>query len=183
MPITETPSFGRVVGDIAFGGAFYFYADGRPFDLAIRPDNAPALIRFGAEVKAAANAAFPVVHPEIPELNHIYGTIIDGVPRSPGATQANCCIFADRQLDRSPTGSGTAGRAALLHAKGRLRQGEALVNESIVGSVMTARVLRETQVGAYPAVVPLVSGRAAIYGHATWTIDRDDPLRHGFLLR
>ncbi|TNC06703.1 hypothetical protein FF100_34005 [Methylobacterium terricola] len=179
----ETPSFGRVTGDIAFGGAFYFYTDGRPFDLAIRPDNAEALIRFGAEVKAAANAAFPVVHPEIPELNHIYGTIIDGAPRASTATQANCCIFADRQLDRSPTGSGTAGRAALLYAKGLLPLGATLVNESIVGSVMTARVLRETRLGGLPAVIPEVSGRASIYGQATWMVDRDDPLRHGFLLR
>ena len=78
----ETPSFGKVTGDIAFGGAFYFYTDGRPFGLAIRRENAEALIRFGAEVKIAANQAFPVVHPEIPELNHIYGTIIDGDPET-----------------------------------------------------------------------------------------------------
>ena len=88
--IVETPSFGSVTGDIAFGGAFYFYTDGRPFGLAIRPDNAEALIRFGAEVKAAANAAYPVEHPEIPELNHIYETIIDGDPRSIRARSSLC---------------------------------------------------------------------------------------------
>ena len=179
----ETPGFGRVVGDIAFGGAFYFYVDGRAFGLEIRPDNAAALIRFGAEATAAANAAFPVVHPEIPELNHIYGTIIDGPARDPGATQANVCIFADRQLDRSPTGSGTAGRAALLFATGRLAQGETLVNESILGTVMTARVLRTTRLPGVDAVVPEVSGRAFVHGTASWMIDREDPLRHGFLLR
>ena len=179
----ETPTFGRVTGDIAFGGAFYFYTDGRPFGLAIRPDNAEALVRFGAEVKAAANVAYPVEHPEIPELNHIYGTIIDGDPLDVEATQANCCIFADRQLDRSPTGSGTAGRAALLHAKGRLALNQMLINESIVGSIMTAKVLRETRIGGIDAVVPEVSGSAHICGQATWMIDRDDPLRHGFLLR
>jgi trans-L-3-hydroxyproline dehydratase len=74
----ETDSFGRVTGDIAFGGAFYFYVDGRPHGLAIRSHDAERLIRFGAEVKAAANIAFPVVHPDIPELNHIYGTIAPG---------------------------------------------------------------------------------------------------------
>ncbi|KRE07987.1 hypothetical protein ASE63_21890 [Bosea sp. Root381] len=179
----DTPSFGRVTGDIAFGGAFYFYTDGRPFGLSIRPDNAEALIRFGAEVKTAANAKFPVVHPEIPELNHIYGTIIDGEPTDPRSTQANCCIFADRQLDRSPTGSGTAGRAALLFAKGRLAADGVLVNESIVGSVMTARVLRATKLGELDAIIPEVSGSASVYGQASWIIDRDDPLRHGFLLR
>jgi trans-L-3-hydroxyproline dehydratase len=179
----ETPSFGTVKGDIAFGGAFYFYTDGRPFGLSIRPENAQALIRFGAEVKAAANAKYPVVHPDIPELNHIYGTIVDGDPVDPKSTQANCCIFADRQLDRSPTGSGTAGRTAQLHARGLLPAGGLLINESIVGSVMTARVLHETRLGTLDAIIPEVSGNAFVYGQATWMIDRDDPLRHGFLLR
>jgi proline racemase len=179
----ETPSFGRVVGDIAFGGAFYFYTDGRPHDLAIRSENAEALIRFGAEVKAAANAAYSVLHPEIPELNHIYGTIIDGDPQDPTSTQANCCIFADRQLDRSPTGSGTAGRAALLYAKGKIGLNDTLINESVLGTIMTARVLRSIKFGGLDAVVPEVSGSAYVSGQATWMIDRHDPLRHGFLVR
>jgi proline racemase len=110
----ETPTYGTVTGDIAFGGAFYFYTDGAPHGLAIRESSVDALKQFGAEVKIAANRAFPLVHPEIPEINHIYGTIIHGAPRFPGSTQANCCIFADREVDRSPTGSGTAGRVAQL---------------------------------------------------------------------
>lgn len=77
----DTPSFGSVTGDIAYGGAFYFYVDGAPFDLPVREAAVERLIRFGAEVKAAANAKYPVVHPEIPEINHIYGTIIANAPR------------------------------------------------------------------------------------------------------
>jgi proline racemase len=181
--VVDTPSFGRVTGDIAFGGAFYFYVDGRRHGLAIRTDNAEELIRFGAEVKSAANAVYSVVHPDIPELNHIYGTIIDGDPQNSSSTQANVCIFADRQLDRSPTGSGTAGRVALLYAKGQIQRNESLVNESLIGTVMRARVLSETRLGPFPAVIPEVSGSAHIYGQATWMLDRHDPLRHGFLVR
>jgi proline racemase len=179
----ETPSYGRVTGDIAFGGAFYFYTDGRPHGLAIRAGSAEALIRFGAEVKAAANAAYPVMHPEIPELNHIYGTIIHGDPHDPKSTQANACIFADRQLDRSPTGSGTAGRVALLHAKGLMGSKDVLINESVIGTIMTGRVQQIVKLGPYDAVVPEVSGSAHICGEATWMLDRHDPLRHGFLVR
>jgi trans-L-3-hydroxyproline dehydratase len=179
----ETDSFGRVTGDIAFGGAFYFYVDGRPHGLAIRSHDAERLIRFGAEVKAAANIAFPVVHPDIPELNHIYGTIIDGEPAHPASRQANCCIFADRQVDRSPTGSGTAGRAALLFAKGQLKTGESFVNESLIGTRMTGLVLREARLGRFEAVIPEVSGSAHLVGKASWMLDADDPLRHGFLVR
>lgn len=179
----DTPSFGRVRGDIAFGGAFYFYTPGEPHQLQIREHEAERLIRFGAEVKAAANRAFPVVHPLIPEINHIYGTIVDNAPRHAGSTQANCCIFADREVDRSPTGSGTAGRAAQLHARGLLTADDTLVNESIIGTRMQARILRETRVGDIDAVIPEISGQAHLCGFANWVIDPHDPLTHGFLVR
>jgi trans-L-3-hydroxyproline dehydratase len=179
----DTPSFGKVTGDIAFGGAFYFYADGAPFDLPVRESAVERLIAFGAEVKAAANAAFKVVHPEIPELNHIYGTIIANSPRHAGSTQANCCVFADREVDRSPTGSGTAGRVAQLYLRGRLGRDETLVNESVIGTVFKGRVLRETKLGEFDAVIPEVEGNAYICGFANWIIDERDPLTYGFLVR
>lgn len=179
----ETPSFGRVVGDIAYGGAFYFYTPGAPHGLSIIEADVERLVRFGAEVKAAANAQHPVVHPDIPEINHIYGTIIDGPPRNPDSTQSNCCVFADRQVDRSPTGSGIAGRVAQLHARGGLATGATLVNDSIIGSTFSGRVIGETHVGEHAAVIPEISGQAWLCGFATWTIDPRDPQRHGFLVR
>ncbi len=179
----DTPSFGRVRGDIAFGGAFYFYADGRPYGLEIAAANAEALIRFGHEVKTAANLAYRVVHEEIPELNHIYGTIIDGAPRDPGSLQSNCCIFADRQVDRSPTGSGTAGRTAILAARGVIQDGETWVNESLIGTKMSARVLRRLTFHGRPAVIPEVSGSAHFLGTANWMIDPSDEIGRGFLVR
>jgi proline racemase len=179
----ETPSFGSVTGDIAFGGAFYFYTDGAPFDLPIRESAIDKLIQFGAEVKAAANAAVKVEHPEIPELNHIYGTIIANQPRHAGSTQANCCVFADREVDRSPTGSGTAGRVAQLYLRGLLRKDETLINESVIGTVFKGRVLSETKLGAFDAVIPEVEGNAYICGFANWIIDDRDPLTYGFLVR
>ena len=179
----ETPSFGTVTGDIAYGGAFYFYVDGAPFDLPVRESAVETLIQFGAEVKQAANQAFPLAHPEIPEINHIYGTIIANAPRHPGSTQANCCVFADREVDRSPTGSGTGGRVAQLYLRGQLGKDDTLVNESIVGTVFKGRVLRETTVAGIPAVVPEIEGSAYVCGFATWIIDERDPLTYGFLVR
>lgn len=178
-----TPSYGEVTGDVAYGGAFYFYTSGKPHGLTIRESSIEELKKFGAEVKIAANQAFPVAHPEIPEINHIYGTIIDGDPRHATSTQANCCIFADREVDRSPTGSGTAGRTAQLYLRGQLTRDDVLVNESVIGSVFSARVIEETEVNGIPAVIPEVSGTAYIYGHCTWTIDERDPLTYGFLVR
>ncbi|CAN7431461.1 proline racemase family protein [Caballeronia sp. LjRoot34] len=179
----ETPSFGSVTGDIAFGGAFYFYTDGAPFDLPIRESAIDKLIQFGAEVKVAANAAVKVEHPEIPELNHIYGTIIANQARHAGSTQANCCVFADREVDRSPTGSGTAGRVAQLYLRGLLGKDETLINESVIGTIFKGRVLSETKLGPFDAVIPEVEGNAYICGFANWIIDDRDPLTYGFLVR
>lgn len=181
--VVDTPSFGAVRGDIAFGGAFYFYTPGAPHGLAIVESEVERLIRFGAEVKTAANAAYPVQHPDIPEINHIYGLIVDGPPRHAGSTQSNCCIFADREVDRSPTGSGTAGRIAQLHARGEFGAGDTLVNESIIGSIFSGRVVGSARVGPHEAVVPEISGEAHLCGFAQWMLDPADPLVHGFLVR
>ena len=177
-----TPTFGPVTGDIAYGGAFYLYVDGGAFGLDIREPAAARLRDFGMEVKDAAKAAFSVVHPEIAEISGVYGTIVSGAPRHPSSTQANACVFADRELDRSPTGSGTAGRIAQLHARGRFDPGEVLVNESIIGSVFRGRILQETEVAGRPAVIPEIQGDAFICGFGNWLIDERDPLGYGFQL-
>jgi trans-L-3-hydroxyproline dehydratase len=178
----DTPSFGPVTGDIAYGGAYYFYTDGSPFGLAIDERSADRLKDFGMEVKDAVNAGYDIVHPELPEISELYGTIISGTPRHPGSTQANACIYADRELDRSPTGSGTAGRTAQLYLQGSLGRDEVLINESIIGSIFEGRVLTETRVGGHEAVVPEIRGNAFICGFANWVLDDRDPLTLGFSL-
>ncbi|AQW55986.1 trans-3-hydroxy-L-proline dehydratase [Streptomyces violaceusniger] len=176
----DTPSFGTVTGDIAYGGAFYFYTDGFPFGFEVREPEADRLKDFGMEVKNAANEKYAVVHPEHPDISGVYGTIISGPARSSGSTQANACIYADRELDRSPTGSGTAGRTAQLYLQNKLTQDETFVNESIIGSLFESRVLSETRVGDHEAVIPEIRGNAFVLGFANWTLDDRDPLNLGF---
>jgi proline racemase len=176
----ETPSFGKVTGDIAYGGAFYFYTDGEPHGLAIRESDADRLKDFGMEVKDTVNANFTVVHPEQPEIRGLYGTIIAGQPRHNGSTQANACVYADRELDRSPTGSGTAGRVAQLFLQDKLPDDGVLINESFIGSVFEGRVLSQTRVGDHAAVVPEIRGSAFVTGFADWIMDDRDPLTSGF---
>jgi proline racemase len=179
----ETPSFGEVIVDIAFGGAFYAYLDGAQVGLEVVPDNYRSLILLGDEVKKRVMQATEIQHPLVPELNQLYGTIIDGPPRQEGSTQANVCVFADREVDRSPTGTGTAGRVAQLYARGRLKQDEVLVNESIIGTTFTGRVVGYTKVGEFDAVIPEVGGEAAIVGFNQWVVDPEDPVGDGFFLR
>ena len=178
-----TPSFGEVTVDIAFGGAFYAYLDGAQAGLEVRPERYGELIQLGDEVKRAVMAKTDVQHPLIPELNTLYGTIVDGSPQREGSTQANVCVFADREVDRSPTGTGTAGRVAQLYARGKFSKDDVLVNESIIGTVFAGRVLEEVTVGEFTAVIPEVSGRAFITGFNQWVVDPDDPVAEGFFLR
>ncbi len=179
----HTPSFGPVTVDIAFGGAFYAYLDGAQVGLAVGPENYRLLTVLGDEVKKAVSAEATIQHPLVPELRALYGTIIAGPPQNRDSTQANVCIFADREVDRSPTGTGTAGRVAQLYARGQLKENEVLVNESIIGTIFTGRVVGHTKVGAFDAVIPEVSGSAAITGFNQWVIDPDDPVGAGFFLR
>lgn len=182
LPVT-TPSFGSVTVDIAFGGAFYAYLDGAQVGLEITPDNYRTLINLGDEVKKAVAAEVDIQHPLQPELDRLYGTIIDGKPQRETSSQANVCIFADQEADRSPTGTGTAGRVAQLYARGKLGRNETLVNESIISTVFTGKVLEETKVGDFDAVIPEVSGRAFITGFNHFVLEPDDPVGTGFFLR
>jgi len=179
----DTPSFGGVTVDIAFGGAFYAYLDGAQVGLQVTPENYRQLIQLGYEVKQAVIKTTDIQHPLIPELNKLYGTIIDGKPQHEGSAQANVCVFADREVDRSPTGTGTSGRVAQLYARGKLAKDEVLVNESIIGSIFKGKALEETRVGDFDAVIPEVSGEAHILGFNQWVVDPDDVVGKGFFLR
>ena len=178
-----TTSFGKVTLDLAFGGAFYAYVNGEQLGLEVTPDNYQKLIGLGDEVKKAVLEAVDIRHPLEPDLSRLYGTIIDSKPKSSAATQTNICVFADREVDRSPTGTGTAGRVAQLYGRGQLRLGEELVNESIIGSRFTGKAVKETRVGAFDAVVPEISGRAYILGFNQRVIDPEDEVGKGFFLR
>lgn len=179
----DTPSFGRITGDIVFGGAFYFYCDGAQAGLAIEPAQVRALIQLGAETKAAIAASMSIQHPLEPGLDALYGTIIDGAPNRDGVGQSNVCIFADREVDRSPTGTGTSGRAAQLYLRGRLPLGQELVNGSIVGSSFRVRVVEATCVGEFDAAITEVTGNAHIAGFNQWVLEANDPFPTGFFFR
>jgi trans-L-3-hydroxyproline dehydratase len=179
----ETESFGRLTVDIAFGGAFYAYLDAAQAGLEVRPERLRELVRLGDEVKRATMRVARVQHPLEPELNELYGTIVAGPPRREGAQQANVCIFAEREVDRSPTGTGTAGRIAQLYARGKLAQDEAFVNESIIGTTFGGKVLGETRVGEFDAVIVEIRGRGFLTGFNQWVVDPADPVGEGFFLR
>jgi proline racemase len=174
---TGLEAAGRVV-DVGFGGAFYASLEER-----VEPRELPRLISLGRGIKAALEASHDVVHPLEPELRDVYGVIFWQDEGGEPLTQRNVTVFADGEVDRSPCGSGTSARLALLHAQGRLPLGEPLRHRSIVGSEFTGRVVGETEVAGRPAVITEVEGSAYRTGRAAFELDPDDPLGEGFLLR
>lgn len=179
----DVPGLGRVRYDIAFGGAFYAYVDAAPLGFSLVPAEASALIEAGRAIKRAVSEAGSLHHPDDPDLAFLYGTIFVGPAHAPDAHSRNVCIFADGEVDRSPTGTGVSGRLALHHARGELEPDETIVIESLLGTRFTGRVVEETRVGDLPAVIPEVGGRAFLTGRHEFYLDPSDPHAAGFLLR
>jgi proline racemase len=183
--VPVTTSRGEVVVTVAFGGAIYATLPAAQVGLAVTPEHLGALIALGREVKGALEGSPHAVHPTDPRLSGIYGTIwFDDLGDSGGQVhQRNVTVFADGEVDRSPCGSGTCARLAVLSADGRLGGGAVLRHDSIVGSTFLGTVLDTLEVGGRPAVVPQVSGMAYRTGEHVFVVDPDDPLVPGFVLR
>jgi proline racemase len=179
----EVPGLGHIRYDLAFGGAFYAYVDVAQLGLDISAKDYRGLIDVGWRIKKAVTASRTIPHPFEPELSFLYGTIIGGPARDSGGHARNVCVFADGEVDRSPTGTGISGRVAIEHARGRLKTGAPFVVESVIGTRFTGRVLRETTFGPHPGVIPEVEGQAWISGRGELWFDPDDALASGFILR
>ncbi len=164
---------GRSV-DVAFGGAFYASLEER-----VEPAELPRLIALGRQVKAELESAHEIVHPREPELRDVYGVIFWQEEGEDPLTQRNVAVFADGEVDRSPCGSGTSARLALLHDEGRLGPGEALLHRSIVGSEFRGSVVEVVPDG----LVTEVEGSAHLTGRHEFVLEPDDELGEGFLLR
>jgi proline racemase len=164
--------------DVAFGGAFYASLEER-----VDPAELPRLIELGREIKRALEAQHDIVHPLEPELRDLYGVIFWQAEGDDPLIQRNVTVFADGEVDRSPCGSGTSARLALLDRSGRLARGAELRHRSIVGSEFRARVIGDTEVAGIPAVVTDVEGSAYRTGEHVFELDPDDLLGEGFLLR
>jgi trans-L-3-hydroxyproline dehydratase len=179
----EVPGIGPVACDVAFGGAFYAFCRAEDLGVRLVPEDFRKLIDLGMRVKRAVMASLPIRHPFETDLGFLYGTIIMGPARAAGHFGRNVCVFAEGEVDRSPTGTGVSARAALHVARGEIGLGEPFVVESLLGTTFTGRAVRRLAFGPHDAVIPEVSGSAHLTGTCEFLIDPADPLRHGFILR
>ncbi len=180
----EVSDYGHMTVDIAFGGAFYGIVPASQVGLRVSPEQTPELVRAGEAIKKAINAHLQVKHPIEDDLSFVYGTIFTDAPADPAHHSRNVCIFADGEVDRSPTGTGVSARLALHHARGEIATGQPILIESILGAVSTfgGQVAEITHVGSFDAIVPEVSGTAYITGRHEFIIDPRDQIGRGFLV-
>ncbi len=178
------PGTGEITADIVFGGAFYAVLPAGRLGLELTTSNHAELVRGAEEVKRAVNDTRPITHPSEPDLGFLYGTILTGPPEDAAHHSRNICVFANAEVDRSPTGTGVSGRVAQLHARGEISLGEEILVESILGrsSVFGGRAVDTARVGPHEAVVPEVSGSAFVTGRSEFLVDPRDSLGAGFLL-
>ncbi|MCR4433317.1 MAG: proline racemase family protein [Caldiserica bacterium] len=181
--VVEVPGIGKVKYDVAFGGAFYAFVNAEEIGIGLGPEDFRQLIDKGMRIKHAVMDSVPIRHPFEDDLSFLYGTIIVGKAQEPEHHSRNVCIFANGEVDRSPTGTGVSARAAIHHFKGELKMNEPFTVESIIGTCFTGKAVDKTKFGPYDAVIPEVTGSASIVGLCEWCIDPQDPLRHGFILR
>lgn len=188
----EVPQLGTVSVDVAWGGMFYVIADAAQFGLQIRPDEGRDITRICEMLKAATAEQYPVVHPENPEITGPTISQLSGPPVNPKAHRRNAVTVATGKLDwnnpstwtgvidRSPCGTGTCAKMAVLHAKGQLGLNQDFIHESILGTLFTGRLVQETRVGPYKAVVPTIGGTAWITAISQFVVDPGDPYPNGF---
>jgi len=179
----DVPGIGKIKYDIAFGGAFYAFVKAQDAGVKCGPEFYRQLIERGMAIKRAVMEKKAIVHPFDSDLSFLYGTIFICPPQEKTSHSRNVCIFADGEVDRSPTGTGVSARLALHYVRGEIKIGEQIIIESIIGTKFAGRVVDRVKFGPYDAIIPEVEGSAYITGKHEFILDPEDPLKYGFFLR
>ncbi|XP_070577521.1 trans-L-3-hydroxyproline dehydratase-like [Ptychodera flava] len=181
----EVEGHGKVKVDISYGGAFYAFVSAEEFGLDVCNSGIEKLKNTATAVSDAVKKTVKLEHPDSDDLAFLYGTILtDGKDDYSSDPTANVCVFADKQVDRSPTGSGVTARVALQHHKGQIGLNQTrLFQNGMTGSKFTGKAVSQTKCGKFDAVTVEVSGHAFYTGTSTFTLEDDDPLKTGFLAK
>ena len=171
----------KVFTDIVYGGNFYAVLPVERLGMDLVPSNVGQLVERGIAFRDTAMDQLEISHPTESGINSLHGVIMYVDNPSPGIHARNTMVFGQRSYDRSPCGTCTSARLALLHAQGRIGVGEEFINESILGTAFKSRIVEEGRVDGYPAVIPEVTGSAYLTGSHQFFIDPRDPLKEGFL--
>ncbi|MDE1167856.1 MAG: proline racemase family protein [Pseudomonas sp.] len=180
----EVPGLGTLTVDVSYGGMIYVLADAQALGFAITPDEAADLVAVGETIKAAAAEQLPAVHPENPQIHTINQTLFAGPLHDDpqGKRSRNGVIVSPGRLDRSPCGTGTSARLAVMHARGQIKPGQKLVHESILSTEFIGEIVETLSIGGRPGIRPTISGQAWITGFHQYVLDATDPFPTGYTL-
>lgn len=179
------PKLGEIKGDIGFGGNWYFYVNSEDIGIDVTPNNIEKLTKIALAIKNDFSKKYELIHPTNANiLNKLLGVSFIGSPiKNSNANQNNVVIVGNGFFDRSPCGTGTCGRMAVLFAKNKLSIGENFYNESITGGVFRGKIIKTVKLGKFKAIIPEVAGRAHITGFSNFILDKEDIFGYdGFLI-
>ena len=178
----EVEGLGTITVDVAYGGMFYAIADARALGFSVVPSEARDLGLLGEKIRLAAREQFDVTHPEFDAIRGV-SIVQFAMPfAGPGQVTRNTCIVSPGRSDRSPTGTGTCARMAVLQARGLMGEGDVLIHESIIGSRFTGRIVGLSEIAGRAAIIPEITGRAWITGEHVYHLDPTDPYPTGYVL-
>lgn len=181
--VIEVPDIGIVQCDVAFGGAFYAFCNTEDLKIGLEAKDFYKLIDAGKRIKHAVMNSLEIRHPYEEDLGFLYGTIFVGPPLDPSHHSRNVCVFAEGEVDRSPTGTGVSALAAILYSKDELTSGQSITVESILGTCFKVKIVDIVDYSLYRAVIPEVTGSASVTGQNKFYFDPSDLLRKGFIFR
>lgn len=176
----EVEGFGTMMVDVAFGGVYYAMPDACGLGLEIEPGSAQDMVDLSHRIKAAAREQIAVAHPTIPDFKEIEFVMFCDRDQEHPARFTNGTVMPPGRMDRSPCGTGSAARLAVLLQRGTIKIGQDVEMRSTIGSRFGAKILRQTRIGDRLAIIPQITGRAWIYGIHQLGADPDDPFRAGF---
>ncbi|MCK5923586.1 MAG: proline racemase family protein, partial [Methylococcales bacterium] len=178
--VVTVEGLGEVSVDIAFGGVFYGLINPAQFDLIISPQNARKLVDIGVRVHRAINQQLDVHHPELKGIEGVSYTMFVG--HDDDGTMKGATIMPPGRIDRSPCGTGTSARLAVMFARQQIAEGDSQIARSIIGSEFNVSILGTTTIAGRPAILPRVSGRGWLHGIHQIGLDPTDPYPHGFMV-
>ena len=178
----DAGDWGTITVDVAFGGVYYILVDAAQLGLTVSPQDAQRLVQAGNHLLRLARQQSKVSHPGVAAFNAIEFCMFTGIESEKDRIYRNATIMPPGRLDRSPCGTGTAARMAVMHARGQLDLGITLKMRSAIGSHFSAKLVGVTQVNDRPAVLPNITGRAWIYADGEYGVMPGDPYETGFTL-
>lgn len=178
----STEQFGSLTMDISWGGNVYAILPASSVGLDITPANCGEFIRIARSLSDDINRQITVNHPSLPFVDRVTHVEFSGPPKSEDADIQNVVVALPKVIDRSPCGTGTSAKAALLYEEGKLKVGDSFIHESVIGSKFKCEIVEETTVEGVRAIIPKITGNACVIGFATWILDPKDPFPEGFLL-